>query len=518
MGFVIFEGQDPILRSNSDMKRIFLGAPDFSLLLFSASAQRTTTKQRLIDCCSDPSPSTPSTSYFAKLQGIVLLTYLREPVNFSMPSNLRRLAADHAALHNDLPPYYLKPSEDDDLSQLNIFLTGPPGTPFSEGLWRLDLKMPVDYPQSPPKATFKTKIWHPNVEELTGAVCVDTLKRDWQPNLTLRDVLVTISCLLIYPNPDSALNSSAGALLQENYAAFAHQAKLMASIHAPIPFNLKDAVNDAKLRGDDTTAVIEGHQEISLQRARRQRRTHTAATKKPMRRTTPIDTLAHSHPFAQGSQSMSDDENTDGENEANASKENDPSLSPSPVNLAPPSPRKTALGKRPLSVLSIPYPEDEADMMLVDQDSDTDSPTLSSNEQNITANLRSRTSSPLRKTPKLSLLSRGINASGRLHDTMPIFEDFPSLSMADPSRRLSGDGKENRGSATIRGLKEKRDLHHCKALNSNPHLPTSLQHTPTPSLSSSIPVSKISKSKKSIGGLRKTTAMKAKPRLGVRRL
>mgnify|MGYP002717715447 FL=1 len=50
--------------------------------------------------------------------------------------------------------------------------------------------MPDDYPKSPPKATFKTKIWHPNMEELTGAVCVDTLKRDWQPNLTLRDVLV----------------------------------------------------------------------------------------------------------------------------------------------------------------------------------------------------------------------------------------------------------------------------------------------------------------------------------------
>lgn len=214
---------------------------------------------------------------------------------------------------------------------------------------------------------------------------------------------------------------------------------------------------------------------------------------------------------------------SDGENDpASASKENDPCLSPSPVNLAPPSPRKNAPSKRPLSVLSMPYPEDEADMMLVDQDPDSDSPTMSSNERNITANLRSRTSSPQRKTPKLSLLSRGINASGRLlHDTMPIFEDFPALSMADPSCRLSGDGKENRGSATVRGLKEKRDLHHSKALNSNPHVPTALHQAPTPSLSSSIPsssASKISKNKKTIGGPRRSTAVKAKPRIGVRRL
>jgi ubiquitin-conjugating enzyme E2 S len=111
--------------------------------------------------------------------------------------NLRRLAAEHAALHSDkFPPYYLFPPEDgqfagaDDLSQLNVLLTGPPGTPYAEGLWRLHLKIPDDYPNSPPKAVFRTKIWHPNVEENTGAVCVDTLKKDWQSKLTLRDVLI----------------------------------------------------------------------------------------------------------------------------------------------------------------------------------------------------------------------------------------------------------------------------------------------------------------------------------------
>ena len=50
--------------------------------------------------------------------------------------------------------------------------------------------MPRDYPNAPPKAFFRTKIWHPNVEEATGSVCVDTLKRDWESKLTLRDVLI----------------------------------------------------------------------------------------------------------------------------------------------------------------------------------------------------------------------------------------------------------------------------------------------------------------------------------------
>lgn len=112
-------------------------------------------------------------------------------------STLRRLAADHSALHTSaLPPHYLFPpsgdstSIPDDLTQLTILLTGPTGTPYSQGLWKLHLKIPEDFPKSPPKASFRTRIWHPNVEESTGSVCVDTLKRDWQSKLTLRDVLI----------------------------------------------------------------------------------------------------------------------------------------------------------------------------------------------------------------------------------------------------------------------------------------------------------------------------------------
>ncbi|KGO67804.1 Ubiquitin-conjugating enzyme, E2 [Penicillium italicum] len=452
-----------------------------------------------------------------------------------MPSNLRRLAADHAALHRDLPPYYLQPSDGDDLSQLTILLTGPAGTPFSQGLWELHLKMPDDYPKSPPKATFKTKIWHPNMEELTGAVCVDTLKRDWQPNLTLRDVLVTISCLLIYPNPDSALNASAGALMQENYAAFAHQAKLMTSIHAPIPPNLKDAVTDAKFRGEEAGATPKEKEEEDaavIQRPRKQARTHAATTKKITRNTATFENISQptnpsqssSNPFTQPPPPMTDDVDSESDDPATASKENNPTLSPSPVHFAPPSPRKTALGKRPLSVLSIPYPEDsDTDMMLIDSDNDNDTPAMTSNERNITANTRSRTSSPLRKTPKLSLLCGGVNASGRLRDEMPIFEDLPQLAMQDPLRRLSGDGKENRGSATARGLKEKREYHPIKTLNGSTPLSPAHAQLPTPSVSSSSSslsgssTSGISK-KKAMSGQHKRLAVRAKPRIGIRRL
>ncbi len=78
----------------------------------------------------------------------------------------------------------------EDLTQLTILLTGAQGTPYAQGLWQLQLRMPTDYPKTPPRAMFKTRMWHPNVEESTGAVCLETLKRDWDPKLTLRDILI----------------------------------------------------------------------------------------------------------------------------------------------------------------------------------------------------------------------------------------------------------------------------------------------------------------------------------------
>jgi len=87
------------------------------------------------------------------------------------------------------------------------------------------------------------------------------LKRDWDSKLTLRDVLVTISCLLIQPNPDSALNAEAGALIQENYEAFARRAQLMTSIHATVPKALQTAVSEAQGRGHEGDKQVDKVQE-----------------------------------------------------------------------------------------------------------------------------------------------------------------------------------------------------------------------------------------------------------------
>ncbi len=85
-------------------------------------------------------------------------------------------------------------------------LTGPDDSPYAKGKFRMRIHFPVDYPFKPPKVTFVTKVYHPNVDT-TGNICLDILKDNWSPALTVAKILISITSLLTDPNPDSPLQS-----------------------------------------------------------------------------------------------------------------------------------------------------------------------------------------------------------------------------------------------------------------------------------------------------------------------
>ena len=66
----------------------------------------------------------------------------------------------------------------------------------------MDINIPPDYPIKPPKMKFDTKIWHPNISSQTGAICLDILKNEWTPALTIRTALISLQALLCSPEPD----------------------------------------------------------------------------------------------------------------------------------------------------------------------------------------------------------------------------------------------------------------------------------------------------------------------------
>jgi ubiquitin-conjugating enzyme E2 S len=108
---------------------------------------------------------------------------------------------------------------------------GPQGTPYEGKFFRLKLVLGMEFPTSPPRGFFLTKIYHPNVDMTSGAICVNTLKKDWAPDTTFSHVLSVIRCLLIYPFPESSLNDEAGKLFMESYEEYSKRALLMADVH-----------------------------------------------------------------------------------------------------------------------------------------------------------------------------------------------------------------------------------------------------------------------------------------------
>eukprot|EP00701_Giardia_intestinalis_P002040 XP_001705864.1 Ubiquitin-conjugating enzyme E2-17 kDa 3 [Giardia lamblia ATCC 50803] len=107
----------------------------------------------------------------------------------------------------------------DDISVWRACILGPKDSPYESGIFYLNICFPSDYPFKPPKVTFETKIFHPNISE-DGVICLDILKKEWSPVLTIAKILLSICSLLDDPNPDDPLNSAAARLLKtdkENY-------------------------------------------------------------------------------------------------------------------------------------------------------------------------------------------------------------------------------------------------------------------------------------------------------------
>lgn len=147
------------------------------------------------------------------------------------PQIIRRVAKEMSELAAQPPEGIRVIINDDDLTDIQAVIEGPAGTPYADGNFKVKVALGKDFPQGPPKAFFLTKIFHPNVAK-NGEICVNTLKKDWKSDLGIKHILLTVKCLLIVPNAESALNEEAGKMLLEKYDDYSQRAKMMTEIHA----------------------------------------------------------------------------------------------------------------------------------------------------------------------------------------------------------------------------------------------------------------------------------------------
>ena len=99
----------------------------------------------------------------------------------------------------------------EDLTIWEGSVIGPEGSPYAGGTFHLRIQFPDHYPFKPPQVRFTTRVYHCNIDQ-KGGICLDILKDNWSPALTIAKVLLSILSLLTDPNP-SAYSSIVSYLL-----------------------------------------------------------------------------------------------------------------------------------------------------------------------------------------------------------------------------------------------------------------------------------------------------------------
>jgi len=141
-------------------------------------------------------------------------------------ATVQRIQKEYQELMSSPPANCSAGPVGDDMFQWQATIMGPIGSPYEGGLFYLRVDFPKDYPFKPPKMAFLTKIYHCNISGASGGICLDILKDQWSPALTISKVLLSICSLMDDPNPDDPLVPDIADLLKSDRKEHDEQAKL----------------------------------------------------------------------------------------------------------------------------------------------------------------------------------------------------------------------------------------------------------------------------------------------------
>ncbi|CAK9439947.1 uncharacterized protein LODBEIA_P40470 [Lodderomyces beijingensis] len=126
----------------------------------------------------------------------------------------------------------LQLNNDNDLTKLTGFFQGPPGTPYQNGVFQIAIDIPNEYPFKPPQMKFTTKVYHPNISSVTGAICLNILKDKWTPVLTLKSTLISLQLLLQSPEPNDPQDAEVAKHYLSNKKGFEETAAYWTKLYA----------------------------------------------------------------------------------------------------------------------------------------------------------------------------------------------------------------------------------------------------------------------------------------------
>jgi len=149
---------------------------------------------------------------------------INEEVSETRKMAMKRISKELQDLQRDPPSQCSAGPVGEDLFHWQATIMGPPDSPYQGGVFFLSIHFPTDYPFKPPKVSFTTRIYHPNINS-NGSICLDILRSQWSPALTISKVLLSICSLLCDPNPDDPLVPEIAKLFKNDNSKYLQHAK-----------------------------------------------------------------------------------------------------------------------------------------------------------------------------------------------------------------------------------------------------------------------------------------------------
>ncbi|GAB5369239.1 hypothetical protein AAMO2058_001388500 [Amorphochlora amoebiformis] len=123
----------------------------------------------------------------------------------------------------------------DSMTRMECTFPGPRDTPYENGTFVVDVEIPSRYPFEPPKIRFNTRVWHPNISSKTGVICVDILKDQWSPTLTIKTAILSIQALMSNPVPKDPQDAVVARQYLSSYEDWRETASMWTEKHAMVP-------------------------------------------------------------------------------------------------------------------------------------------------------------------------------------------------------------------------------------------------------------------------------------------